>query len=159
MTVPTLFINTSKTGTAVTETVSGCCTVPPPTPNHFRCTAVKEGGIWMGCTGWKGPPGFLRASPPGVALPRGSSWFLLMICRASSVFPVRGRGGVFQRLAVTHAPSPASTDPNGDTHIEDDSYRLMTVVKSGVGLLSCSDGEQKSHWLKAPLQQVWISVT
>lgn len=44
----------------------------------------------MGCTGcddWKGS-GFLRRSGEEMGLTEGRSWFRLMICRASCVFPV-----------------------------------------------------------------------
>lgn len=58
--------------------------------NHLRCTCVKEEGVCMGCTGcddWKGS-GFLRRSGEEMGLTEGRSWFRLMICRASCVFPV-----------------------------------------------------------------------
>ncbi len=57
--------------------------------NHLRCTCVKEEGVCMGCTGWddwKGS-GFLRRSGEESGLTDGRSWFRLMICKASCVFP------------------------------------------------------------------------
>lgn len=48
---------------------------------HLRWTCVKDEGSWMG---WMG---FLRESGETLWTAVGSSWFLLMICRASWVFP------------------------------------------------------------------------
>lgn len=54
---------------------------------HLRCTCVKDAGNWMGWTDWKGWTGFLRESGETLWTAVGSSWFRLMICRASWVFP------------------------------------------------------------------------
>lgn len=49
---------------------------------HLRWTCVKDEGSWMGWTD------FLRESGETPWTVVGSSWFRLMICRASWVFPV-----------------------------------------------------------------------
>ena len=74
---------------------------------YLRCTCVKEeeeeeevleeGGVWMGWTGWEDWniwAGFFRVSGEAVCSVAGRSWFLLMICSASWVFPDWTDGGV-----------------------------------------------------------------
>lgn len=54
---------------------------------HLRWTCVKDEGSWMGWTDWKGWMDFLRESGETLWTAEGSSWFRLMICKASWVFP------------------------------------------------------------------------
>lgn len=54
---------------------------------HLRWTCVKDEGSWIGWTDWKGWMDFLRESGETLWTAEGSSWFRLMICRASWVFP------------------------------------------------------------------------
>lgn len=57
----------------------------PKASSHFLCTVVNEGIWigWMGCTGWN--TGFFLTSEWAFTV--GSSWFRLIICRASCVLP------------------------------------------------------------------------
>jgi hypothetical protein len=73
--------------------------------HHFLCTVVKA-GIWMGWIGWTGwSTGFFLTSEWVFTV--GRSWFLLMICKASWVLPIK-------HLPVKTKHTTLSTAQSGD---------------------------------------------